>query len=198
MNKLVKIMGGTAVIAALLTGCGSQSGPAAPAPKNNTQTNTTAPKKTTTKKPTTSQPKYDTITSPDGKSVQAINDGNMVDVAIEKTAAISSFSFLDSPVKPKQGEFYVVTIDVKNLTKGPIEIMSNEFVVYDKQGDEYMPDMDSTGSYVANHQLSIDPQLNPHEVTQTWVLFDVPKGTDIVKIVHHDEQNDKDLVWPVK
>lgn len=194
MKTSVKLLCASAVLAGLLGGCGTATGPAAPAPKNSTTQNTTITKPQSTN----SQQTYDTITTPDGKKVQAINDDNAVDVGIQQTAVLNDYTLLGNVTKPKQGEFFAVELAVKNLTKGPIAFLTTDFAAYDSQGAQYMPsDMDSA-EYSAAQNVQANPTINPHEVTQTWVMFDIPKGTKIVKIVHHDETNNKDLVWPVQ
>lgn len=79
-----------------------------------------------------------------------------------------------------QGEFIVVHLTVKNVSKSPILLDSDNFALVDSKENSYSPSSDAWGATEDNY-FAYD-EVNPGNSYKGILVFDVPKGTDVLAL----------------
>ncbi|MBO4208640.1 DUF4352 domain-containing protein [Micromonospora echinofusca] len=84
-----------------------------------------------------------------------------------------------------QGQFCLVTINVKNIGKEPQTLDGSSQKAYAADGTEYSTDTEA-GLYANQGQSTFFEEINPgNQVTGVFV-FDVPKNVKLTKLELHD------------
>ncbi|MCM0673884.1 DUF4352 domain-containing protein [Micromonospora phytophila] len=84
-----------------------------------------------------------------------------------------------------QGQFCLVTINVKNIGKEPQTLDGSSQKAYAADGTEYSSDTEA-GIYANEDQSTFFEEINPgNQVTGVFV-FDIPKNVKLTKLELHD------------
>ncbi|MEU5790380.1 DUF4352 domain-containing protein [Micromonospora purpureochromogenes] len=84
-----------------------------------------------------------------------------------------------------QGQFCLVTINVKNIGKEPQTLDGSSQKAYAADGTEYSSDTEA-GLYANKEQSTFFEEINPgNQVTGVFV-FDIPKNVKLTKLELHD------------
>ncbi|MGS2619529.1 DUF4352 domain-containing protein [Micromonospora sp. LZ34] len=84
-----------------------------------------------------------------------------------------------------QGQFCLITINVKNIGKEPQTLDGSSQKAYTADGTEYSSDTEA-GLYANKEQSTFFEEINPgNQVTGVFV-FDIPKNVKLTKLELHD------------
>jgi hypothetical protein len=84
-----------------------------------------------------------------------------------------------------QGQFCLITINVKNIGKEPQTLDGSSQKAYAANGTEYSSDSEA-GLYANQEQSTFFEEINPgNQVTGVFV-FDIPKNVKLAKLELHD------------
>ncbi|WP_406045108.1 DUF4352 domain-containing protein [Micromonospora sp. NBC_00898] len=84
-----------------------------------------------------------------------------------------------------QGQFCLITINVKNIGKEPQTLDGSSQKAYTANGTEYSSDTEA-GLYANKEQSTFFEEINPgNQVTGVFV-FDIPKNVKLTKLELHD------------
>ncbi|MGH3663271.1 MAG: DUF4352 domain-containing protein [Micromonosporaceae bacterium] len=84
-----------------------------------------------------------------------------------------------------QGEFILVHVTVKNIADQPQTFSGEEQKLFSADGKEFSADTEAA-IYMGEASQSLWEEINPGNVVKGVVVFDVPKGTKLSKLVLHD------------
>ncbi|MFJ6676259.1 DUF4352 domain-containing protein [Actinosynnema sp. NPDC091369] len=99
----------------------------------------------------------------------------------EKSASVGANDFL---TRDAQGEFLLLRMTVKNIGDRPQSFFGENQKVFDAAGKQYSAD--STAAIYLGDAKSLYEEINPGNQVAGVVVFDVPVGTEIVKVELHD------------
>lgn len=84
-----------------------------------------------------------------------------------------------------QGQFCLVTINVKNISKKPQILDGSSQKAYTADGTEYSTDTEA-GLYANLEQNTFFEEINPGNQVTGMFVFDVPKDVKLTKLELHD------------
>ena len=87
--------------------------------------------------------------------------------------------------KEAQGQFLLYSVTVKNIGDKAQLFDASSQRLYDSEGKEYSADSEA-GIYLGDAGNAFLKQINPGNSVKGQIVFDVPKGTEIVKLELHD------------
>lgn len=99
----------------------------------------------------------------------------------EKSARVGTGELL---TRAAQGEFLLVRVTVKNIGDRPQSFFGENQKAFDASGKQYNADS-ASAVYLADAK-SLYEEINPGNQVAGVVVFDVPVGTEIVKVELHD------------
>lgn len=89
-----------------------------------------------------------------------------------------------APIRPKNGQFVIVRITAKNVSKKPAIMSSTASLLVDAKGRQY-----NAGVYLDGSGQGIERYQQPGTTAHGWIAFDVPASVHAVSavIVQPDE-----------
>ena len=84
-----------------------------------------------------------------------------------------------------QGEFCVMDLTIKNIGDEPQTLFADEQYVYNAAGQKYSYDSEALFALEDVSNIWLE-EINPGNMVKGKLIFDVPKGTKIVKAELHD------------
>lgn len=87
--------------------------------------------------------------------------------------------------KKAQGQFCLITVNVKNIGKEPQALVDSAQKAYAADGTEYSTDS-SAAIYANKDQNTVFNELNPGNQITGVLVFDIPKDAKLAKLELHD------------
>lgn len=84
-----------------------------------------------------------------------------------------------------QGQFCLVTVNVKNIGKEPQTLIDSSQKAYAADGTEYSTDSEAA-IYANKDQQTLFAEINPGNQVTGVLVFDIPKKTKLAKLELHD------------
>ncbi|MEV0805034.1 DUF4352 domain-containing protein [Micromonospora sp. NPDC050200] len=84
-----------------------------------------------------------------------------------------------------QGQFCLITVNVKNIGKEPQTLSDTEQKAYTADGTEYSTDT-GAGIYANQEQSTFFNEINPGNQVTGVLVFDIPKTVKLAKLELHD------------
>ena len=84
-----------------------------------------------------------------------------------------------------QGQFCLITVNVKNIGKEPQTLSDSEQKAYTANGTEYSTDS-GAGLYANQEQNTLFNEINPGNQVTGVLVFDIPKNVKLTKLELHD------------
>ncbi|NGM12920.1 DUF4352 domain-containing protein [Verrucosispora sioxanthis] len=84
-----------------------------------------------------------------------------------------------------QGQFCLVTVNVKNIGKEPQTLLDSSQKAYDADGTEYSTDSEAA-IYANEDQQTLFAEINPGNQVTGVLVFDIPKKVKLTKLELHD------------
>lgn len=96
-----------------------------------------------------------------------------------------------------QGEFCLVSVQVKNVGKSAEVFNDFSQRAYDAKGTEFSPDS-GAGIYVNKDSSTFLESINPGNTVKGKLVFDVPKGAKLASVVLHESEFTAGVKVPLK
>ncbi|GIJ27409.1 hypothetical protein Vqi01_25710 [Micromonospora qiuiae] len=84
-----------------------------------------------------------------------------------------------------QGQFCLITVNVKNIGKEPQTLIDSSQKAYDADGTEYSTDS-AAAIYANEDQQTLFNEINPGNQVTGVLVFDIPKKVKLTKLELHD------------
>ncbi|MER7459890.1 DUF4352 domain-containing protein [Micromonospora sp. NPDC126480] len=84
-----------------------------------------------------------------------------------------------------QGQFCLVTVNVKNIGKEPQTLIDSSQKAYAADGTEYSTDSEAA-IYANKDQQTLFAEINPGNQVTGVLVFDIPKNVKLTKLELHD------------